>query len=198
MKYLCRQIPILIFTLLAVTGSSQPYFAEGGIGIGNVAEGKHHLGKSEIYFSLYKTFTFGKLGLDFASGGNFIPGETGSLVDNPEIISPNDSRFGTILLIYRASLKKQVFIEPRLGYASLRAYVHTDDRAQLKQPNLSLGLGLGTSFDNVTLSLRYQYFGKTAEYTGARGQVEVQSLAKPISMILFRAGFRLGLGKREK
>ena len=120
------------------------------------------------------------------------------MLDDSEIISPKDIRFGAISLTYRAPIQKHLFIEPRLGYASLRAYVHTDDRAQLKQPNLSVGMGLGTSFDNLTLSLRYQYFGKTAEYLGFRGLTEVRSLAAPVSMILLRVGFRVGLGKRKK
>lgn len=199
MRYWQKQIPLLLLTFFTVVGTAQEYFIEGGFGIGNVAGGNHRLGKSELHISFHKRFKYGILGIDFASGGNFIPLESGSVVDDPDIISPKDSRFGTILFTYRVPIQRQFFIEPRLGYASLRAYVHTDDRRQLKQPNFSSGIGLGTSFENLTMTLRYQYFGKTAEYAGIRGQTEVISLGEPVSMILFRVGFRIvGWGKREK
>lgn len=173
--------------------SAQKNAVELGIGIGNVAKRDHRLGKAEAHFSVFRTLNFGVLGLDFASGGNLIPGESSISEDNREIISSKDAHFGSITALYRLPLHKHFFVEPRLGYATLSAFIHTDERRKLRQANLSAGLGLGASFGGLSLSFRYQYLGKTATYTGFRGSTEVLSAAEPISLLLLRTSYRFSL-----
>ncbi|MBX2872499.1 MAG: hypothetical protein KTR30_10380 [Saprospiraceae bacterium] len=188
---------ILLAALLACTfpfyAAAQKNAVEIGVGIGNLVEGEHRLGKAEVHFSLFRAFQFGELGLDFASGGNFIPGESGITEDNSDILSSKDSRFSSIALLYRIPFQKHLFVEPRLGYSSLSAFIHTDDRRKLRQPNFSAGLGLGASLGNLSLSLRYQYLGKTADFTGFRGSTEVISVSEPVSLLLFRTSYRFNL-----
>lgn len=188
---------ILLAAFIAITfpfyASAQKNSMEVGIGIGNVAKRDHRLGKAELHLSLFRTFEFGKLGLDFASGGNFIPGESGISEDNIDIISSKDSRFASISLLYRVPIQKHIFVEPRLGYSSLSAFIHADDRRKLRQPNFTAGLGLGLSLGNLSISFRYQYLGETADFAGFRGSTEVISNSEPVSLLLLRMSYSFKL-----
>ncbi len=184
---------VIMILILPFCSFTQKHSIEIGIGIGNVAKRDHRLGKAEAHFSLLQTFEFGKLGLDFVSGANFIPGESSLLEDNIETISAKDSRFSSLSLLYRVPLQKHIFVEPRLGYASLSTFVHTDDLRKLRQPNFSAGLGLGLSLGDLRIAIRYQYLGKTANYSGFRGATEVISLAEPVAVLLLRTSYSFNL-----
>lgn len=188
---------ILLAALIAFTlpfyAAAQKNAVELGIGIGNVAQRDHRLGKAEVHFSLFRTFEFGKLGVDFASGGNFIPGESGISEDNIDIISSKDARFSSISLLYRMPFQKHIFVEPRLGYSSLSAFVHTDNQRKLRQPNFTAGLGLGLSLGDLSLSFRYQYLGETADFAGFRGSTAVISNSEPVSLLLLRMSYSFKL-----
>lgn len=190
-KCLCS---IVISLVLIQSSVAQGVVAEVGVGIGNVAGKKHNLGKAEVHLSVFKSFQFGQLGLDFATGGNFIPGTRSTVTANSETLSPNDSQFGSISILYRLPIKKYLFIEPRLGYTSLFAYVHTDDKTSISQPNFSAGVAFGGTIKEITLSLRYQYYGSTASYEGFKDSVMVKSNSEPLSLVLFRVSYRFGLG----
>jgi hypothetical protein len=188
-----KNVLIVIFlTAFSQICCSQDLFIEGGIGIGNIVGSQHRLGKSEIHFNIIKSFNFGKLGLDFSFGGNFIPLSDTDDELGISMISSNDSRFNSIALLYRLPIKKHFFIEPRVGYASLNAFVHTDDKTQIKESNLTAGIGLGGKLAKFTLSIRYQYFGKTQDYEGfiSASNLVVRSTAEPVSMVLLRASYR--------
>ena len=173
--------------------SAQKNALEIGIGVGNVVEGDHRLGKAEVHFSVFRTLSFGELGLDFTSGGNFIPGESSLSEDNREIISSKDTRFGSISLLYRIPLHEHFFVEPRLGYTNLSAFIHADDRQKLRRANFSTGLGLGASFGDLRLSFRYQYLGKTEHFNGFKGSVEVISVGESVSLLLLSISYNFKL-----
>ena len=185
----------LILFLLSFTLATraQNLVIEVGAAAGNVVGQKHTLGKGEFHLNLLKSFQFGQLGLDFANGGNFIPGESSRTEGNVETLSPNDSRFGVITALYRLPIGKQFFVEPRLGYASLYYYVHTDDARRIAEPNFTAGIGIGAKLPNMTISLRYQYLGKTANYEGFRDTELVQLKGTPLALILFRFSYRFEL-----
>ncbi|MEM6629059.1 MAG: hypothetical protein AAF694_05280, partial [Bacteroidota bacterium] len=86
---------------------------------------------------------------------------------------------------------------PRIGYASLSAFVHTDDKTKIRAPNLTAGMGVGINIKSVSLSIRYQYYGQTQQYEGfsSFSNVIVKSTSKSISMILLRISYQLDLGK---
>lgn len=176
---------------------SQNLLVEGGVGIGNIVGREHRLGKAEAHLAIIKSFNFGELGLDFSSGGNFIPLGDSESEAGMEIISPNDSKFSAIALLYRIPIEEIVFVEPRIGYASLSAFVHTDDKTKIRAPNLTAGMGVGINIKSVSLSIRYQYYGQTQQYEGfsSFSNVIVKSTSESISMILLRISYQLDLGK---
>ncbi|MEM1322463.1 MAG: hypothetical protein AAGG75_19525 [Bacteroidota bacterium] len=183
----------VLFLLFSHHSEAQQYAIEGGVGIGGIAGKKHDLGKAEIYASLLRRFTFGDLGLDFATGGNFIPGTRSTEEPGTEILSPNDTRFGAIALLYRRYFGDHFFVEPRMGYTSLSAFIHTDDQRKIDRSNLSAGFGIGGTSEYVNLSLRYQYLGRTSDYRGLKDGILVESVASPVSVILLRISFRFQL-----
>lgn len=184
---------IIIIALLSFIskGKTQNLSTEIGIGLGNVIAQEHSLGKAEIYINLIKSFKFGQIGLDFSSGGNFIPGSRSMEDGNIETLSPNDARFGSISILYRKSIKNYFFIEPRLGYSSLSHYVHTDNKTRISQQNFTYGIGIGTNlFKNFSFSLRYQHFGKTPAFEDTKDMRIVKLNAEPLNLILFRMAYR--------
>ncbi len=182
---------LLTFFFSTQYGKTQHLFAEVGAGVGNVVEEEHTLGKGELYFNLLTSFKFGQIGLDFATGGNLIPGERTSQEGDIEILSPNDARFGTISLLYRLPIGKHLFIEPRSGYSVLSYFVHTDNDTKIKQQNLSYGLGVGAVLqDRLSVSLRYERLGLTPAYEGTKDRTTVISNAEPVNLLLFRMGYR--------
>lgn len=192
MAYLKFPLTFLLLLAFSQICHSQNLFIEGGIGIGNIVGSSHHLGKSEIHLNIIQSFNFGQLGIDFSSGGNFIP--LGDDDNGPGIrmLVPNDTRFNSIVLLYRLPIKKHFFIEPRVGYASLSAFVHTDDQSKIQRSNLTAGFGFGGILGRFSLSLRYQYFGKTQDYEGriSAANVVVRSVAEPVSIVLLRMSYR--------
>lgn len=164
-----------------------------GAGVGNVVGKEHTLGKSELHFNLLKSYKFGQLGLDFSTGGNFIPGTRAIMDGNIETISPNDTGFGSISILYRLLIKKHWFIEPRLGYASLHSFVHTDDKTKIKQSNFTAGIGVGATIKKFSLSFRYQHYGVTSEYEGIKNTTVLKSNSEPVELVLLRLSYRFGL-----
>jgi len=184
---------ILLITLVCAIPNSkaQGLFTEIGVGIGNVVGEEHSLGKSEIYFNILKTYDFGQIGLDFSSGGNFIPGTRSIMVGDVNTLSPNDTRFGAVSAFYRLPIIKSLYLEPRLGYASLSYFVHTDDQRKINQPNFTYGLGVGTTLLNkLSLSLRYQHLGSTAAYEGQSDRTTVISNSESVQLVLLRIAYR--------
>ena len=192
-----RLLVFMIMILLVPSIQAQSLQFETGVAIGNVTT-KHSLGKAELHFNLLKCYNFGQLGLDFATGGNFIPGERSTLEGNTETLSPNDSKFSSINVLYRRPIKKAFFVEPRMGYASLFSFVHTDDSRKITQPNFTMGLGVGGYIGRFTFSLRYQYYGKTASYQGARDNTVVISNPESFDLVLLRMSYRFGLDRLFK
>lgn len=193
-----KHISTIVFCLLFVQNCfSQNFFIEGGAGVGNILGQENRRGKSEAHLTLIKPLDFGEIGVDFSTGGNFIPLNENLVENNIEVVSPNDTKFNSAVLLYRLPINKYFFVEPRLGYTSLSALVHTDDRTKIKQGNLTTGFGLGARLsDNVLVSLRYQFYGNTLEYEGFKSDSNtvVKSISEPISMILLRGTLRFGLG----
>jgi hypothetical protein len=190
-------------TILALAFTSSWAYAqnsqiETGLALGNVAGEAHSLGKGELHLNFLKCFGFGQLGLDFSTGGNFIPGERSTLEGNIETLSPNDSKFSAITFLYRLPISRQFFAEPRLGYASLFASVNTDDTDKTRQANFSTGIGLGAYVKRFTFSLRYQYYGRTPDYQGTRDGTIVVSNPEPVDMIFLRWSYRFGLDRLFK
>ncbi len=167
---------------------------EVGAAIGNVIDEEHTLAKGEIFFSVLKSYNFGDIGIDFSTGGNFIPGTRSIMEENIETLSPNDSKFWGIAILYRHTVKKHFFVEPRVGYASLYSYVHTDNTRRISQPNFTAGFGVGGKIERFTVSLRYQYYGKTANFEGLKGNTIVRSNSRSLGLILLRFSYRFGLG----
>lgn len=182
---------LLIFKMQFI--HAQDIFMEVGVGIGNIAENKHSLGKGELHFNIIKSYKFGQLGLDFSTGGNFIPGSRKTVNENVEILSSNDSKFGAITILYRLPIKKHLFVEPRFGYSTLFSFVHTDDKTKITQPNFSVGIGIGGNINKFTLSLRYQYIGVTSDFNGTRNTTIVKSNSESLALVLFRVSYRLRL-----
>ncbi len=186
---------LLAFLFLIHDINAQEYHSEVGLGIGNVLGEEHSLGKSELFFNVIKSFNFGQLGLDFSTGGNLIPGDRSTVDLNIETLSPNDVRFGSIMIVYRYPIKKHLFIEPRLGYSSLSYFVHTDDDTKISEHNFSIGLGLGaTLLDKLSLSFRYQYLGVTPEYEGTKDRTTVISHSESVDLMIFRIAYRFNWG----
>lgn len=186
---------LVVFFLISLplNGLAQKNSMEIGVGIGNVTNGEHRLGKAEVHFGIFRDLSFGQLGLDFSSGGNFIPGESGLSENNKDILSPKDSRFSSIALLYRIPVHGPLFVEPRLGYASLSAFVHADDQQKIRRANFSAGLGFGASLGGLRLSLRYQHLGNTADFSGFRGSTEVISPSAPVPILLLRMSYSFRL-----
>ncbi len=189
-------LPILALTCLC--SNAQNLQIETGFAMGNVVGEEHSLGKAELHLSFLKCYKFGQLGLDFSTGGNFIPGERSTTEGNTEILSPNDTKFGSITFLYRLPITKHIFVEPRMGYASLYAWVNTDDSRRIQQSNFSAGVGLGAYVRRFTFSLRYQYYGRTADYMGSRDGTIIVSNSEHIDMIFLRWSYRFGLDKLFK
>ena len=189
---------ILGWIITAPFAHAQNIQIETGWAMGNVAGEKHSLGKAELHMTALKCYNFGQIGLDLATGGNFIPGDRSTIEGNSEILSPNDTKFSSVALVYRFPMTRHIFLEPKLGYASLFSYVHTDDTQKIKQPNFSAGFGFGGYIGRFTLSLRYQYYGQSPSYQGSRDGTMVVSNAESIGMILFRTSFRFGLDRLFK
>jgi len=168
---------------------------EVGVGLGNIVGEEHSLGKSEVHFNVLKSYNFGQLGLDFSTGGNFIPGTRDMMEGNTEVLSAADSKFGSVSMVYRLPIKKYFFIEPRAGYASLHSFVHTDDKTKISQSNFTAGIGVGGTINKLSLSLRYQYFGLTADYEGVKNGIILKSNAEPVAVVLLRVSYRFSLDK---
>ncbi|MEO1260509.1 MAG: hypothetical protein AAFZ15_17060 [Bacteroidota bacterium] len=189
MQYSKYLLLVFFYFLLFQKSTAQDFFMEAGIGIGNITGKEHKLGKSEIHLNIFRSFKFGQLGLDFSTGGNFIPGESTTTEPGVEVLSAADSKFSSVVLLYRLPIKNHFFIEPRLGYASLSAFVHTDDKTKINESNLSAGIGFGGTIKKLTLSLRYQYLGKTAEYEGSKDSIVVKSFSEQVSLVLLRISY---------
>lgn len=186
---------LTIFLFIAVFQGidAQDIFIEVGAGIGNSVGQKNSRGKGELHFSILKSYQFGQLGLDFSSGGNFIPGITSIEDENMETLPSNDFKFTTIMAFYRLPIKKHFFIESRLGYSSLFSFVHTEDKTKISQPNFTAGITLGGQVNNFILSLKYQYLGVTPNYSGIRNTTIVKSNSKSLAVLLFRISYRFNL-----
>ena len=169
---------------------AQEYFFEGGFSIGNISDRQHPYGKSEVHLTAFKKLKSGSIGLDFSTGGNFIPGDS---KDNDPfmatILNPEDTRFTSFMFLYRKSIIQSLFIEPRIGISSLHSYVHTDNNTLIRKNNLSSGLGLGLTTSNLTVSFRYQYHGKTNSMRDFKNMEEVILNSETISMILLRFSY---------
>ncbi|MCK8481508.1 hypothetical protein [Psychroserpens algicola] len=174
---------------------AQDTFMEVGVGIGNVIGNKNTRGKGEFHLNIMKSYPFGQIGLDFLTGGNFIPGSTNTGDENIEILSSNDFKFGAITFFYRLPIKKHLFVEPRFGYSSLFSFVHTDDETKINQSNFTAGIGIGGHINNFTLSLRYQYLGVTPNYEGTDNTITVKSNSESLGLLLFRISYRFNLKK---
>lgn len=186
---------LLLFLMNVQLHHAQDLFVEAGLGMGRVTDKKHAFGKGELHVNAMKSFRFGELGLDVSFGGNFIPNNATLTSDQMEIVSPNDSKFWAITALYRVPIKNRVFIEPRLGYSNLFFYVHTDDRTKIAQSNFTAGMGIGGSFNNVMITLRYQYIGRTPKYTGFRNSIKIISNSERLSLVLLRVSYRFTLNK---
>ena len=194
-----KQTLFMICCLLVFQDTnSQSVQMEVGAGIGNVVGEDHDLGKGELFLSALKSYNFGELGLDLSMGGNFIPGERSTMEENIETLSPNDSKFWSITALYRYKVKKHFFIEPRLGFASLYSFVHTDNTTRINQSNFTAGFGIGARIERFVVSLRYQYYGKTADFEGIRNTQTVISNLESFDAILLRFSFRFGFGNLFK
>ncbi len=167
---------------------------EIGAAIGNVIDEEHSLGKGEIFFSVLKSYNFGDIGIDFSTGGNFIPGTRSIMEENIETLSQNDSKFLGVAILYRHTIKKHFFIEPRVGYASLYSFVHTDNTRRISQSNFTAGFGVGGKIERFTVSLRYQYYGKTANFEGLKDNTIIRSNSRSLGLILLRFSYRFRLG----
>ncbi len=201
MNKLKHLLSILLILSIGQSGLAQDFFLEGLVGIGNIPGGKHRAGKAEIQLTVLRNFKFGTLGIDFSTGGNLLP--INSTVEDSDLTThfPDDSRFGSIVLLYRYPIKKTLFVEPRIGYASLNTNVFTDDHDKLTQGNLSAGIGLGVAPSKLIMSVRYQYLGKTTFYEGfsSFSNSFKRLLAGPVSLVMFRMSYRFSLDrKREK
>lgn len=196
MKKITSLIVLFIVLMPLQQINSQSIFSEVGLGIGNIAGEKHTLGKGEVFLTVLKPFKFGEIGLDFTTGGNIIPGTRSIIEENIKTLSPNDTRFNAISLLYRIPIKDYIFIEPRLGYSSLSYFVHTDTDRRINKANFAYGLGIGaTVIEKLTVSIRYQYAGDTPEYQGIKNNTTVISNASSVNMILLRMAFRFNLSK---
>ena len=190
---------IITLTFSIQHSVAQSLFTEVGLGIGNVVREEHTLGKSEIFFNILKTYKFGEIGLDFSSGGNFIPGERSIVEGSTEILSPNDTRFTSISILYRMPIKNYLFVEPRFGYTTLSYFLHTDDKTKIRQPNVNYGIGIGlTLFSKLSISIRYQYLGNTPKYKGQKGTTSVISNSESINLVLIRMGYKFSWDKLLK
>lgn len=172
---------------------AQDLFVEAGLGMGRVMDKEHIFGKGELHANVISPFRFGELGLDVSFGGNFIPNNTTVIHDNIEMLSSNDSKFWAISIVYRVPVVNQFFVESRFGYSNLFSYVHTDDRTKVFQSNFTLGVGLGRKFNKIMISLRYQYFGRTPEYSGFRNSIKVISNSERLSLVLLGVSYRFTL-----
>ncbi len=188
-----RQWLLLLLVILSFHGTGQNLFLEGGIGFGNIAGEEHRQGKGEVFLTVFRKFESGQFGLDITSGGNIIPGTNTIQEPGREFLSANDTRFTVISLLYRKNFLKYFFFEPRLGYANLNAFVHTDDRRKIARPNVSTGIGLGGSIDDFTMTFRFQYLGRTAEYQSTIGTSQLISRPGNVSVFLIRLGYLLDL-----
>ncbi|WP_435577848.1 hypothetical protein [Gilvibacter sp.] len=170
---------------------AQELFTEVGVGIGNVIGEEHRKGKAEIYFNVIKPFSFGEVGLDIATGGNFIPGNISGIEDGVEILSPNDAKYTAVTAFYRLSIFKNLYLEPRVGYASLYYFINADDDRKISKSNLAYGLGIGaTILKNFSLSLRYQHLGTTPSYEGTKQSITIISNSEALNLVLLRVAYR--------
>lgn len=185
-----KGIFILLCCLSSLIVDAQSTSIEAGVGIGNITGTEHTLGKGEVHLSLFQQFRFGALGLDFSTGGNFIPGERSTKLPELSIINPNDTKFNALHLLYRLPLFKGSFLEPRIGYSSLYTFTHSMEKNKVSQGNWSAGLGIGTFVDRVNFNLRYQYYGQTADFMGTNERGEIQMEARNISMIILGINIR--------
>tara|TARA_R110002049_G_scaffold293198_1_gene478070 strand:- start:152 stop:751 length:600 start_codon:yes stop_codon:yes gene_type:complete len=184
---------LVLFLLKIELINAQDTFMEIGAGIANVIGNKNARGKGELHFNIIRSYQFGQLGLDFSTGGNFIPGITNTEEENIETLSSNDFKFTTLTVLYRLPIKQLLFVESRLGYSSLFSFVHTDDKTKISHPNFTAGIGIGGHINNFTLSLRYQYLGVTPNYEGTKNMTIVRSNSKSLGLLLFRISYRFDL-----
>lgn len=189
--------PLIIILFCSIHYSNaQDLFTEVGLGIGNVVGEEHREGKAEIYINVLKSYKFGEIGLDFSTGGNFIsgnfkPGGNSDIENNIETLSSKDAKFNSITVFYRLPIFKKIYFEPRLGYSTLYNWVHTDNERKINKSNISYGLGVVTTlFDNLSLSLRYQHLGNTADYEGNRDLTTIISKSEPLKLVLLRVAYR--------
>ena len=192
---LCRCFLAVCGIILLTTqnASAQGLFVETGFGIGNIAAEKHRLGKGEVHLTMIKPFRRSQVGLDISTGGNLVPGDRTSDEGNTDIISPYDARFLSATAIYRLSIRDRFFIEPRVGYSSLNHFIFADNKRQIRQSNLTAGLGFGARIDDFTASFRYQYLGETPDFFGPKDDGLVRSDSEPIGVFLLRLSYSLDL-----
>ncbi|MGV6830536.1 MAG: hypothetical protein ACWA5P_03110 [bacterium] len=187
---------LVLFSMLkTATSNAQKYTAEVGIGLGNVVGTEHSLGKAELHLNVLKSFSFGQLGIDLVTGGNFIPGERSiqNEATQEEILSPNDTKFDAVTFIYRTTIYKSFYLEPRIGYVSLYSRTNADNADSRQRSNLTVGLSLGIQLERFLLSLRYQYFGKTADYLDTQINTTIIGTASPVDMVFLRASYQFDL-----
>lgn len=174
--------------------NSQDLFTEVGYGIGNVVAEEHPKGKVEIYINILKSYKFGKIGLDFSTGGNFIPGASIGNENNIETLSSNDAKFNSITAFYRLPIFKKIYFEPRLGYSTLFYWINADNKRKINKSNISYGLGVGAILvDKLSLSLRYQHQGNTPDYEGNREFTRIISKSKSLNLVLLRVAYRFNM-----
>jgi len=165
---------------------------EVGVGIGKIVGNKNAQVKGELHFNIIKSYKFGQLGIDFSTGGSFIPEFKENGDETIKILSSNDFKFGSITMLYRLPIKKYMFVESRFGYSTLFSFVHTDDKTKITQPNFTIGIGIGGNINKFTLSLRYQYLGVTPDYEGTSYTTIVKSNSKSLALVLFGISYRFG------
>ncbi|MEM9856441.1 MAG: hypothetical protein AAF843_03765 [Bacteroidota bacterium] len=190
------KLSLIIFVLFLVfiehcVAQTHQIEAGAAIGIGNIANKEYSLGKAEIHLSYLTNLKGSIIGMDFSKGGDvLIRGVVGQEYrDGVEYVNPYSNSFSSILLFYRYILfaDKSWFLQPGVGYSSLHRFIHTDDTRKIRQPNLGAALTIGyLSQNHFTVSLRYQYYGRTGSYEGFRGTQSVVQERKHISLIMLR------------
>lgn len=190
--------PLIIMLLCTIQYcSSQDLFTEVGLGLGTVAGKEHPKGRAEIYINILKSYKFGEIGLEFATGGNFVPGTSISTKNNIETLSSNDAKFNSIAAFYRLPILKKIYFEPRLGYSKLFYWVHADNERKINKSNVSYGLGVGGTFsENSSLSLSYQNLGNTPGYEGSKNFTTIISRSKSLKLVLLRVAYRFNWATR--
>ncbi|MDF1695306.1 MAG: hypothetical protein P1U56_05715 [Saprospiraceae bacterium] len=186
---------LFVFTLFSFWFSlsnciGQSFFFDGGAGIGNVVNKDHTLGKVELHLGMFKKLSYGDLGVEITVAGDFIPGDNSTSSAEQESILAGSSRFNMATFAYRLPVYKKFFIEPRIGYALLFQHIDSDETSTIYKSNLTSGIGIGTTIDRLTLSVRYQYLGNSPEFDGFNDSIRVLAEPDPLSVVMVGLYYR--------